>query len=494
MSDPQRHQPIAEPEIPSGPLSTEPRTAAVNLDAVGRLAHLNTIFERDQDSAQIAHASEERAASVRSWRDRYVTVPQTSPQEKQTTEVRPGSVSTLPRRLLKTALGLGLVGLIGYAPLQRLLQTSSVEAVVNARIITLRAPIDGEVQAGPTPLTSGAPVARGEVLFRIVNRRADRTRVDDLTRELERLKEERPGIAARLAKAQALLIELNEQTRLFAESRILQLEARQGEQTAEVAAAQARNEAAKIAVERTTKLAGNGVLSMSQLTQAERDSSVAEKLELAARKRLEAAGVELSAAKRGIFVGDSYNDRPRSSQRADELQQQVSNLAETLAETEQSIARLSSDLAKEKAHLSVLAEADMVAPTNGSVWETLTSPQEQVHRGQDLVRLLDCAGAVVTAVVSEAVYNRLQIGSPARFLLRDSNEELPGTVVRLTGASASPANFAIQPSLLVRESYHVTVFVPKLAEGGSCMVGRTGRVIFDAAPISAQPDAQLHVP
>ena len=61
--------------------------------------------------------------------------------------------------------------------------------------------------------------------------------VDDLTRQIERLKDERPGIAARLANARMLLDDLTEQTRLFAEARILQLEARQDELRAEVAAA-----------------------------------------------------------------------------------------------------------------------------------------------------------------------------------------------------------------------------------------------------------------
>jgi hypothetical protein len=60
-----------------------------------------------------------------------------------------------------------------------------------------------------------------------------------LTRQIEQLKDERPGIAARLANARMLLEDLTEQTRVFAEARILQLEARQDELRAEVAAAQA---------------------------------------------------------------------------------------------------------------------------------------------------------------------------------------------------------------------------------------------------------------
>jgi hypothetical protein len=221
----------------------------------------------------------------------------------------------LVRRLSKMAPGLGIVAVVGFAPLQRLTQTSSVEAVVNARMITLRAPIDGEVQAGPNLLDFGTSVARGDVLFRIINRRADRSRLDDLSRQIEQLKDERPGIEARLAHARMLQEDLAEQTRLFAEARILQLEARQDEFRAEVAAAQAKSEEAKTWLNRFTTLAGNGWLQRAQPNQAQSDGSQSE---AAAQKRLEAVGVELATAQGGVFVGSGNNDRPRYMPRADQ--------------------------------------------------------------------------------------------------------------------------------------------------------------------------------
>ena len=43
------------------------------------------------------------------------------------------------RRAIKSALGLGVVIIAGVGPVQRLLEFSSVEAVVNARLVSLRA-------------------------------------------------------------------------------------------------------------------------------------------------------------------------------------------------------------------------------------------------------------------------------------------------------------------------------------------------------------------
>src|SRR6266478_1978744 len=96
----------------------------------------------------------------------------------------------------------------------------------------------------------------------------------------------------------------------------------------------------------------------------------------------------------------------------------------------------------------------------------------------------DCSEPVVTAVVGEAVYNRLQVGAPVRFRPRDGREELPGTVIRLSAAPLLPANLAIPSSALTPGSYHITVAVPKLAQG--CLIGRTGRVFFDNGPLEGQ--------
>jgi multidrug resistance efflux pump len=107
------------------------------------------------------------------------------------------------------------------------------------------------------------------------------------------------------------LTDLSEQLRLFAEARTLQLEARQDELRAELAAAQAKNEEARTTLERFATLAGKGWTTRAQLNQAQRYGSIAEKSQAAAEKRLEAASVELSAAQRGVFVGIGSNDRPR---------------------------------------------------------------------------------------------------------------------------------------------------------------------------------------
>ena len=127
----------------------------------------------------------------------------------------------------------------------------------------------------------------------------------------------------------------------------------------------------------------------------------------------------MNSAKSGSFLGDSYNDRPRSSQRADELQQQVVELSAQLTEKQLMIRQLKKEIDVERDRLQVNSDAQVLAPSSSAVWELLTAPGEHVQRGQDLMRLLHCNAALVTAVVSETVYNRLQIGTSATFRLHE---------------------------------------------------------------------------
>jgi multidrug resistance efflux pump len=480
--------PQREP-IEANPRADEPRRGATGgaaiepaafaqMDAGGRLAYLRGL---------LAEAGAANPPAVDDWRRRNAPdAPSVEPTPifnppAPAAAAKPAAKSPTPRRVVKTLLGLALVAAVGYTPLQRMAQTSSVEAIVNARVITLRAPIEGEVQPGPAVRASGAALAPGDLLFRVVDPRADRGRVDDLSRQLAQARDERPRLAARLESARALLADLTEQTRAFGAARIRQLEARHDALTADAAAAHARTLDAAATLERANRLVAQGAGTAVQANLAKRDADVAAQNEISAQGSIVVNDVELEAARRGVFVGDSYNDRPTSAQRADDLRQQIVDFEQALDEGDRRIARLSQDVADEQARYAQLSSAAIVAPARGSVWEILTAAGEQVRRGQELVRVLDCGGALVTATVGESVYNRLRIGSPARFQPRDGGDDLAGTVIGLTGSSTTPANFAILPAALARAAYHVTVSVPGLANAQTCDVGRTGRVVFDGA-------------
>jgi multidrug resistance efflux pump len=352
--------------------------------------------------------------------------------------------------------------------------------VINARIVTLRSPIDGTVNSKSGHSTASSVVKEGDVIIRVVNARGDRNRLDDLRRQMSRLDNERPTLAAKLASSQALQQDLARQASQFREGRILQLEARIAEIQSAIEAAASRREEAAAAVERASSLIKSGSVSTVELARLTRDQSVAQQTEIGARRRLDAANVELTAAKNGTYIGDSYNDRPSSVQREEEMRQRVGDINADLAHADTEIDWLSHEIASEQLHYIARSEADITAPVSGRIWEMMTSTGEDVRAGQALLKLLDCNDPVVTANVTESVYNRLQLGEQAKFEPNDSSPAIKGVIVNLTGASGAPANLAINPDALNKEPYRVTVSMPGIGTTGKdCEVGRTGRVVFD---------------
>jgi multidrug resistance efflux pump len=382
-------------------------------------------------------------------------------------------------KLIKALVGVAIVAVVGYLPVRALLQTTSTEAIVNARLVTLRAPIEGEVGAGLSSLVVGTQLDPGAPLLKIANRRADRGRLDDLRRLIGQLEGERAALATRNDDLRGLHAELAGQTQAFKEARKLQLDARIAELKSEVAGAGASKAEAERALARATPLQESGTITKAAFEKVKRDVTVTTEAEAALRYRLAGVEVERDALARGVFVGDSYNDQPRSSQRADEIAQRLSEVTADIRERDVRISALRAELEDETRRYEALATSELTAPVRGSVWEVLTAPGETVVRGQDLMRLLDCSGLVVTATVGETAYNRLKIGAPARFRLRGESTDHKGRIIGLTGVATAPANLAIQPAALAKEPYRVTVALPDMARAGICDVGRTGRVTFD---------------
>jgi multidrug resistance efflux pump len=384
-------------------------------------------------------------------------------------------------RVVKTLLALAAIAALGWTPLLRLLETTSAEATVNARLVTLRAPIDGTVLLSSQFADVGTTIVADEQLVRITNPRADRSQLDNLRRTISGIEAERDALQRRKSQLEDLQGQLRNQRDAFQKGRVDQLEARVAELTADIAAAMAKQDETASALDRAKRLRTNGYQTQAILDASERDHKVAVNAAEGLRQRLVGAKVELDAARTGLFVGDSYNDIPRTAQRLDEITQQVIDLGGQIDEKALRIAQLQAEMAEEEKRFALRSTAIVTAPVSGRVWEILTSDGELVTQGQNLLRVLDCGGVLVTAAVSEAVYNSLRLGQPATFHLRGESEERKGHVAGLNGLATVAANMAIEQDALVREPYHVSVEIPGLANGPDCYVGRTGKVTFDTA-------------
>jgi multidrug resistance efflux pump len=394
---------------------------------------------------------------------------------------RGGLVARFGWRALKSALGLGVIIIAGVGPVQRLLEFSSVEAVVNARLVSLRSPIDGRIEDAALASTIGAEATKGRLMLRISNSRADRTRLDDLQRQVDQAEGERPAIAKRLVRLKEIYEQISRQARAFQAGRIRELEERVLDLKAQASATEATEFEAASTLARTKMLAASGYQTTVAVERADRDARIAAENQRSLNHRLFASEVELEAARRGEYVGDSYNDRPSSLQHADELSVRIAETEAELSSRDRQLVKLRATLEAEVARYSELSNAVLSSPIDALVWEVLVSPGEEVRKGQDLLRLLDCSGVIVTVTVRESVFNQLRLGDRAQFRFSGQSGGYNGSIVRMSGIAAPPDNLAIQPTALSPAGYRVAVSVPDLASSTQCGVGRTGTVVFNAS-------------
>lgn len=358
---------------------------------------------------------------------------------------------------------------------------------MNTTVVTLRSPIDGNVDALFGQKRVGAKVVTGEKLFRISEPLTDRVRELDINRSLNRANREKQVLSKRIALLTTLKADLDKQANAFRVNRMRQLEERISEVEEKIGAAVAVQREASVGVQRNKRLDTAGLARDGGLARSIRDEAVAAGGVGELRHQAAALRVELNALKENQFVGDSFNDRPQSAQRSEQLQQSIADLSIELDAKAAEVAELTEELAAEKDRIGHLSTAAITAPQSGVVWELLTSPGERVSRGQDLIRILDCSQAVDSAAVEEGVYNRIRVGDAVSFRLRGESIDRAGKIVRLSGLAAAPANLAISPSTLLKAPYRAAISVPSLGEDGVCDIGRTGKVTFEASPSGAAP-------
>jgi hypothetical protein len=121
------------------------------------------------------------------------------------------------------------------------------------------------------------------------------------------------------------------------------------------------------------------------------------------------------------------------------------------------------------------------------LWDALANNGEFVNKGQNILRIVDCATTIVTASVRESIYNRLTVGNPAQFQLRGVGRTYTGSVSRLAGSGAKSIyeTLAIAPSDEHLKRFDVTLVFPEMNADPElwCTVGRTGRITFTSGPL-----------
>jgi multidrug resistance efflux pump len=382
-------------------------------------------------------------------------------------------------RLVRVGLGICLLTAAGaiYAP--DILFTTSSEAIVNARIVTLTAPIDGRAVKAPPP--EGTVVAADAPLLTIENPTVDRGRLQDLESTRTKAEAELTGVKRLVATLTAQLGALDKQMLAYRTATVSRLQLVGRESEAEAIAARAAAAEAGAELERERAL--GEYASRAVLDKAEKAALGAEarskRAELAARRTTQ----ELAAAKRGIYLAHDRNDVPYSQQRTDELLVRIAEASAQEATLSARLAQLDRQVAEETARIGHLAHADVGAPTAGVVWRPLVTAGSTVARDAELMTLIDCSNLYVTATFSGRRFDDLRPGGHAIVRLLSSGARYAGTVVDVRAMQRSAAEERFAAPLPKLDARQILAIIrldgPKaLASEKYCNVGRRVEVRF----------------
>jgi multidrug resistance efflux pump len=391
------------------------------------------------------------------------------------------------KRFLAIAIGAPLLAISLYVMVGEHMAGVSADATLNARVTTLRAPIEGELTLRVRMI--GARVSAQEALGEISDVRVDAGRLADLKRTETNLEAD----LARVMQMRQVIAKAREEASAYADGykrgRVNQLQAKLGETKALADAATARLREQENALQRANSLNERGVQSTAILERAQSARDVAQEDLRVAQQRISYIQVELEAAQAGTFLGDSYNDAPYSLQRTRELDLKLAESETDSQYTQHRLQHARELVADELQRVNRLAGAEIRAPAIGFVWNFLANDGEVVRKGQELIRLVDCSSAVITASVSETLYNSLKPGDTGQFRFLGHDRIFEATIMRLAGSGASSVyeSMAVKPTPEHLTRYDVTLSAPSLLQDPQlgCSVGRTGRVLFSAGPLAA---------
>ena len=378
-------------------------------------------------------------------------------------------------RVVKISIGAALLAIGVTATYEQVFVRVSREAVINARIVPVRAPIDGILNGAVT--APGADVTVGMPIAQVEDPVPENSRLFQLQQDASAAQRERDTLSRKLADFERARTEAMSFSEAFRLGRIRQDEFHIAEARATLLAATARETEATAAERRGAMLHERGFLADQGYEKLTHAREVAEQEAIAARKRIDALNVELEAAKQGTYLGDNYNDVPSSFQRAGELSVRIEEAKANIDELTQKAEGLALRIADERKRVEAQSRAVLSVPVDGNLWTVQAAAGEYVRKGQELFTILDCSTVVVTASISERDYNELRLGDAVRFRVAGTDREYHGEVSQL-GLTSTGRSLAIAPE---ERHQQVAVHLSDLPKSSpdSCAVGRTGTLVFE---------------
>jgi multidrug resistance efflux pump len=292
-----------------------------------------------------------------------------------------------------TGIALLAIGLCSLGP--EIVFRITREARINARVIPVHAPIEGQVVVAPP--APGTPLARGDVATVIANPALDRGRYEQLVTERAMLAARVEAADRQVAELAALRLAFNERLERFRVANLRRSESRIREAKAELEVAASIAAERHDEADRKRNLGSDGVASPAAVLSARRAAEQADVEAARLRITAERLADEHAALEEGVLVGEAQNDVPYSQQRVDEIRLREVEIVAQRREDQARLTALNQAIAVESQRLGRLARAEVRVPASGILWQSLAVEGTSVGPTSELFTMIDCTELVVTA-------------------------------------------------------------------------------------------------
>jgi multidrug resistance efflux pump len=359
------------------------------------------------------------------------------------------------RRNGRILLGVGLLGLGAWTTVPELLHPTSTDAVVNAEVVTVRAPVDG-VLSGGQGVAVGDRVTAGDALAHIRALNPDTARRDALTLDLAAQRQLLAALLAEDRELAALDRELAGRAAAYRTATSRRNVLARDEAAAELRAAEAQQAAAAAELARKQTLFDKDLLAPPALAGARAAMDAAAARVNAALAAAAQVAAEGRAVARGAMAGNGAEDTSYANQRRDEVRLRRAGRQVEIAQARTRVAELDRQLGAEARRADQAAEAGLRAPVTGVVWSRFASDGASVRAGDAVMGVVDCGKLFLTAVLPKRYFASLKAGDTARAHLAGTDEPVTA-VVESVRASATQANAAAAVTPAVEDGREVVV-------------------------------------
>ena len=349
-------------------------------------------------------------------------------------------------------------------------------AVVNARLVQVRAPVGGEVVA--LPVGVGDAVVAGSPVLRVAAKEIDVSQLSTLRARHAEAFARRVRLARELAATTsaeaACRADLERYRRVVVET--LRAGQKEGEARVVMAEAQSRGADRRLGLKQDLV-----VRQVAGATEEDDDRDAAAVAR--ARIDLERAALgrvarEAEAADQGLFV---TREMPVFETQARELALRIPRLAAEVREADHLLADAARAVGEEEERVRRLTDAVVPAPVSGVVWKRAGNPTQLVDRNESVVDIADRATVVVEALLHQRYAATVGPGDRAVVHLT-GGPTLTGQVRAVRTSNADEADPGYALSLTDRDVKQLKVVIaldPPGVDAG--MIGRHARVLVTGA-------------